>query len=95
MLNDAIVDRVTQLYTLQAEDVGIFEEQLARWRKEHLTLQQEQEIDRLNKQLQQLSEVGARILALAEELKQGTIDSILRKSDAELGWEVLLGKRKP
>lgn len=94
VLNDALVDRVARLYTVQAEDVGIFEEQLARWRREELTPQQEQEIDRLDKQVQQLCEVGAKILALAEELKQGTIDSVLRKSDVELGLEVLLGKRK-
>ena len=31
---------------------------------------------------------------LAEELKQGTIESVLRKSDLELGLEFLLGKRK-
>jgi len=95
VLDDALVDRVARLYTVQAEDVGLFEEQLARWRKEDLTPQQEQEIGRLNEQIRQLSEVGAKILSLAEELKHGTIDSILRKSDVELGLEVLLGKRKP
>jgi hypothetical protein len=34
------------------------------------------------------------ILALAEELKRGTIDSVLAKTDLELGLEVFLGKRK-
>jgi hypothetical protein len=34
------------------------------------------------------------ILSLAEELKQGTIESVLRKSDLELSLEFLLGKRK-
>jgi hypothetical protein len=31
---------------------------------------------------------------LAEELKGGTIETIMAKSDLELGLEVLLGKRK-
>jgi hypothetical protein len=35
------------------------------------------------------------ILALAGELKGGTIEAVLAKSDAELGLEFLLGKRTP
>ena len=35
-----------------------------------------------------------RILALADELKEGTIDRILEKDDFELGLEVFLGKWK-
>jgi len=38
--------------------------------------------------------VIAAILALAEELKGGTIESVLAKSDIELALEVLSGKRK-
>jgi len=94
VLNDALVDRVIQLYTFQAEDVGVFEEQLARWKKEDLTPNQKQEIDLLSEQLQQLREVEVKILSLAQRLKQGTIDSVLRKSDIELALEVLTGKRK-
>ena len=94
VLDDALVDRVIQLYTTQAEDVAIFEQQLARWKKEDLTPAQEQEIKLLSEPLQQLRELETKILSLAEKLKQGTIDSILRKSDAELAIEVLSGKRK-
>jgi hypothetical protein len=36
----------------------------------------------------------AAILALAEELKGGTIERVLEKSDIELALEVLSGKRK-
>ena len=94
VLDDALVDRVIRLYTAQAEDVAFFEEQLSRWKKENLTPAQEQEIDLLSEQLQQLRELETKILSLAEKLKQGTIDSILRKSDVELAIEVLSGKRK-
>ena len=93
-LDDALVDRVIRLYTVQAEDVALFEEQLARWKKEDLTPAQEQEIDQLQESLQQLRELEAKILSLAEKLKEGTIDSILRKSDVELALEILSGKRK-
>jgi hypothetical protein len=93
-LDDALVDRVIRVYTDQAENVDIFEEQLARWKKEELTAAQEQEIDQLKESLQQLRELETQILSLAEKLKEGTIDSILRKSDVELALEFLSGKRK-
>jgi hypothetical protein len=48
------------------------------------------EIDRLSVQLERLRKVLTNILALADELKEGTIDKILAKSDLELGIEVLL-----
>jgi hypothetical protein len=41
-----------------------------------------------------LREVITSILSLTEELKSGTIESVLAKSDIELALEVLLGKRK-
>ena len=94
VLDDALVDRVIQVYTTQAENVAIFSQQLTRWKKEDLMPAQEQEINLLSEQLQQLRELEAKILSLAEKLKQGTIDSILRKSDVELAMEVLSGKRK-
>ena len=49
-----------------------------------------EEIDRLSVQLERLRKVLTNILALADELKEGTIDKILAKSDLELGIEVLL-----
>jgi hypothetical protein len=38
----------------------------------------------------QLQQAIASILELAEELKRGTIERVLAKSDAELGLEFLL-----
>jgi len=74
--------------------VAIPEEQLARWKKDDLTATQRQEVERLDGQLTRLREVIAAILALAEELKGGTIESVLAKSDIELALEMLSGKRK-
>ena len=95
VLNDALVDRVIRLYTVQAEDVDIYEEQLARWKKEHLTPAQKQEVDLLTSELQQLRQTGEDILTLAGKLKEGTIEKVLEKDDVELALEFLLGKRKP
>ena len=94
VLNDDLVDRVIRLYTLQAEDVELFAQQLARWQKAGLTPPQQQEVEALSAQVQRLREVGTAILALAAKLKEGTIERVLEKSDIELGLEVLLGKRK-
>jgi hypothetical protein len=52
-------------------------------------------VDRLAAQIPTIRERITAILALAEELKGGTIEAVLAKSDAELGREFLLGKRKP
>ncbi|MFZ4859178.1 MAG: hypothetical protein ACOYL3_22600 [Desulfuromonadaceae bacterium] len=55
-----------------------------------MTTNGREEIDRLFVQLEQLRIVLTNILVLADELKDGTIDKILAKSDLELEIEVLL-----
>ncbi len=67
--------RVIKVFTEQSNDLWLYEEQLARWKKDDLTTTQRQEVERLDGQLNRLREVIAAILALAEELKGGTIVS--------------------
>ena len=55
-----------------------------------LTPSQRTEVQRLAGQMLRLHEVIASILHLADELKEGTIEKQLAKSDVELGIEVLL-----
>ena len=50
---------------------------------------------RLSAQLPRIRQRISAILALAEELKGGTIETVLGKSDLEVGLEFLLGKRRP
>lgn len=62
-----------------------------RWRvRECATDAQRRELDRLEGQLERRRKVLGDILALAEELQQGTIERVLAKSDLELGLEALL-----
>lgn len=68
----------------------MFREQLERWHRTGLTTYEREEIDRLSAQLERLRMALTNILALADELKEGTIDKVLAKSDLELGIEVLL-----
>jgi hypothetical protein len=51
-------------------------------------------VDRLAAQIPTIRERITAIVALAEELKGGTIETELANSDAELGLEFLLGQRK-
>jgi hypothetical protein len=90
VLDDATVERSIKLHTEQRDFLGVFAEQLARWRNEQPSFAQSRELDRLEEQIERLRVVLSAILALAEELQQGTIERVLAKSDLELGIEALL-----
>jgi hypothetical protein len=94
VLDDYTVGRVIKVFTEQSNDLWLYEEQLARWKKDKLTTTQRQEVERLGGQLARLRDAIASILSLAEELKRGTIESVLAKSDIDLALESLSGKRK-
>ena len=89
VLDDATVERTIKLHAEQRDFLGVFAEQLARWRNEQPTDAQRRELDRLEGQLERLRAVLSAILELAAELKQGTIERVLAKSDLELGLEAL------
>ena len=90
VLDDATVNRVLRVSTTQQNDLWLYDEQLKRWGALLLTATQRQEVERLISQLARLRQVIAANLALANEMKGGTIEQILGKSDAELGLEFLL-----
>ena len=90
VLDDATVQRSIKLHTEQRDFLWVFAEQLTRWRHERPTDVQRRELDRLEGQLGRLRKVLSDILELAEELKHGTIERVLAKSDLELGLEALL-----
>ena len=52
------------------------------------------ELYRLQGQMVELKKVNRKILAIAEEHKDKTIEKVLGKSDAELGMDFLMGKLK-
>jgi len=90
VLDDYTVGRVFEVYGEQREDVPLFEEQLCRWRRLSLTLQEREEVERLSAQLFRVKERIEAVLALAEELQRGTIEAVLGKSDFEVGLEFLM-----
>jgi len=88
VLTDAIVQRITRVYTEQLDFAWVYEEQISKWGKEQqLTATQQKEIERLQVQVQGIRKLLVDILALAEELKMGTIEKVMTKSDFELGME--------
>jgi hypothetical protein len=95
VLDDDTVDRVHSVFTTQLEYVALYDEQLSRWESGRLNSNQRQEVERLIRQIEQLRQVCQQILSLAAELKEGTIDRIMEKSDLQLGVEILTGKTKP
>jgi hypothetical protein len=91
-VDDATLDRVERVHREQLAFVDIYTEQLRRWRVEHLSARQRQELDRMDDQNNRLRQVTMDVLALAAELRNGTIERIMEQSDLELGLQALLGK---
>jgi hypothetical protein len=90
VLDDYTVGRVRQVFTTQQNDLWLFDEQLKRWKAGQLSTAQREEVERLVGQMAKLRQVIAAILKLADELKEGTIEKQLAKSDEQLGLEFLL-----
>ncbi len=91
VLDDATIDRIERVHGEQLEFVGIYAEQIQRWRTEGPSAAQTRELDRLEEQNRRLRQVSTDVLALAHELRKGTIDRIMAMSDLELGLQALLG----
>ena len=95
MLDDATIDRIERAHGEQLEFVDIYAKQLRRWRDEGPSASQRLELDRLEEQNHRLREVTTEVLALATELRNGTIDRIMDMSDLELGLQALVGTLPP
>lgn len=93
VLDHTTIDRVEQVHTEQMEFVYLYTQQIGRWRTEEPSASQAHELDRMEKQNHQLRAATADVLALARELRKGTIDRVLAMSDLELGLQALLGTR--
>ena len=95
VFDDTLVDRIEQVYGEMLEDHWLWPEQLRRWSQIRLTAAQKAEIERLKGQADKLKATLELILAFAKEVRPGTIDAVLRKSDLEIGLEMLLRGEQP
>jgi hypothetical protein len=89
VLDDATIDRVERVHLEQLEFIDIYAEQIQRWRTPGPSAVQTLELDRLETQNRRLPQVTTDVLALAHELRKGTIDRIMAMSDLELGRQAL------
>ena len=91
VLDDATLDRVERVHSEQLEYVEIYDQQISRWRTKKPSADQNRELDRMEQQNRKLRAVTMEVLALAGELRKGSIDRIMEMSDFELGLQALLG----
>ncbi len=89
VLDDFTVGRVVDVFTEQRDGLWLWDEQLKRWATEPLRTLRRREVERLQGQMDVLHTVIDDILALADELGRGTIETVLAKGDMELGLEML------
>ncbi len=92
-LIDDLRDKILAVHSKQMEFVAIYTRQIDRRRDEKPSASQTHALDRMAAQNQQLYDVTADVLALARELRTGTIEHVLGMTDAELGLQFLLGNR--
>jgi hypothetical protein len=93
VFDDALVDRVEAVYGETAAMLPVFEEQLRRWGEASLTRPQRAEVARLSDQISRLPPMVSEVLSIAAEIRRGTIDRVMEKSDLERGLEALFGTR--
>ena len=87
------IKRIFEVTGQQVGDEWMYDDQLKRWQDlPELEPVQHDEIQCLQKQMQELKMLNRKILSIAEEHKDKTIEKILGKSDAELGLNLFRGK---
>jgi hypothetical protein len=96
LLDDATVARIIGVHRDQAGDLDLFQNQADRWKASpDLTGTQRAALAVYEALIAQLRQVNAEVLAVADELSRGTIDTVLAKSDLELGIEALMRGLQP
>ncbi len=90
VLDDATITRVQAVYREAAQLLDLYDEQLGRWAAGPLTDDQATEVTRLHAALPPLREAVTAVLALAGDLTDQTIETLLAKPDLEVGLEWLL-----
>jgi len=92
VFDDDMVRRIKRVHSEKLDFINIYLEQIERWKKETLTMDQNFELMRLIKQCERLKVLTTSILDLAEEIGKATIDKIMDMDDAEVGLRFLLGE---
>ncbi|MGB3766536.1 MAG: hypothetical protein WA947_08250 [Phormidesmis sp.] len=95
VLDDYTIGRVLKVYGEQQDFLWVYEGQLERWQKESLNTTQRQQTEQMAAQVAQLKSGLTEVLAIARDLKDKTIESVMGKSNEEIMADILSGKMKP
>ena len=95
VFDNELIARLKKITGEQVEVATGLAEQVERWKKETLSMDEHFELMRLSKQCEKLISLDTEILARAKEQEPQTIEQILDMDDAELGLRVLMGDIKP
>ena len=94
VMDDMTMNQAITNHKKYLKEAWVYDEQIARWKKEKLTGEQGREIERLTGQMLKYRKMCEEIIAVSEEVKKGTINRILEMSDEEVAIAVLTGKLK-
>lgn len=89
VMDDSSVNHIERVYNERVEWIEVYRAQLAYWRAAPLTRAQRGEIDRLAGVVDADSAIVDEVLKAAAEIRAGTIERVLAKSDLELGMDAL------
>ena len=95
LLSNHEIDRCLKLYSEMNEDTWVYIEQCKRWFNFHLTVEQHQQVLKIEEMTKQRHEINDQILSLVEGYKDHTINKIMEMDPTELAIDVLLGKIDP
>ncbi|MGH3686640.1 MAG: hypothetical protein ACRDSM_16650 [Pseudonocardiaceae bacterium] len=91
-LNNATLDRVERVYRDGLDGHEAFENQVARWQREHPAAAG---LAALAQQVGRLRPAYQRVLVIATQQRGNTIEALMGKSDLQVGMEALLGGPLP
>jgi hypothetical protein len=80
------VNRVLEVFSGPAEDLWLFEEQVRRWAALDLGATQRRGVQALRAKVERLREATTAVLALAAQLREGTIERVLAKVTSSWAW---------
>lgn len=95
VLDDNLVKRSKEVFEDQQGYFPLHLNQCSLWRKETLSEEQLQSIEKIEKIIEENKSINERILFLLDHFSEHTIDKILKLTDEELALGVLSGKIYP
>ena len=95
LLDDATVTRLRAAFENTRKDTELFAEQGRRWQAAAADPTTRAAVDGYLTLVAEERALVDQVLAVADELAAGTIDTVLATSDLELGLEALFGHRPP